>query len=106
MVTFNPALLPAGDNEITSIEQLKVWCDLILADQAGSKQLTRVEGEKLISTCARTFYRDKDGIERMECFSHMQLLPNWETVNPETGIWKKAVTLANTAIPATFSVGG
>lgn len=55
---FSPALLPTGVNEITTVEQLKVWCDMLLADQIGSKQLTRVEGEKLISVCARTWYRE------------------------------------------------
>ncbi len=103
MVAFNVSLLPTGGNQIVTCEELKVWVDLLLADQAGSKELTRVEGEKVISVCARTFYRDKDGLERMECFSHMRLLPNWETVNPATGVWKKAVTLAETSIPARFS---
>lgn len=103
MVAFNPSLLPTGPNEITTVEQLKVWVDLIIKDQAGKKQLTRVEGEQLISVCARNFYQDKDGIERMECFSHIQLLPSWETINPTTEIWKKAVTLAETSIPARFS---
>lgn len=103
MVAFNPALLPTGANEITTVEQLKVWCDLLLTDQAGKKQLTRVEGEQLISVCRRNFYQDKDGLERMECFSHMQLVASWETIDPTTEIWKKAVTLAETSIPARFS---
>jgi hypothetical protein len=106
MVAFTNAMLPTGINAITEVEQLKVWCDLILADQVGAKQLTRVEGEKLISVCSRNFYQDKDGLERMEVFSHMQLVPNWETTNPQLGLWKKAVTQANTAIPARFSIGG
>ncbi|MFN7762547.1 MAG: hypothetical protein ACK5RE_18020 [Pseudanabaena sp.] len=100
---FSPALLPTGVNEITTVEQLKVWCDMLLADQIGSKQLTRVEGEKLISVCARTWYRDKDGLERMEVFSHMRMLPNWETIDPTTQPWKKAVVMAETSIPASFS---
>lgn len=104
MVAFNPALLPTGVNEITTVEQLKVWADLIITDQAGSKQLSRLDGERLISVCARNFYQDKDGLERMEVFSHMQLVASWETIDPTTEIWKKAVTLANTSIPARFSV--
>ena len=103
MVAFNPSLLPTGVNEITTVEELKVWADLVLHDQAGQEELTRTEGEKLISVCARTFYQDKDGLERMECFSHMRLTANWETSDPTTGVWKKAVTLANTSIPARFS---
>jgi hypothetical protein len=67
-------------------------------------QMTRVEGEKVISVCARTFYRDKDKIERMECFSHMRMLPNWEVASPNLGTWKKAVTMAETSIPSDFSV--
>lgn len=106
MVAFTTASLPTGDNEITSVEQLKVWVDLILHDQVGLKELTRQEGEKTISACARTFYQDKDGLERMEVFSHMQLSANWETSDPTTGVWKKAVSLANTSIPARFSIGG
>jgi hypothetical protein len=103
MVAFNVSLLPTGPNEITTVEQLKVWTDLVLSDQVGSLDVTRVEGEKMISVCARTFYQDKDGLERMECFSHMRLTPAWETSDPTTGVWKKAVTLANTSIPARFS---
>jgi hypothetical protein len=106
MVAFTTAMLPTGINACTEVEQLKVWCDLILNDQIGARQLTRQEGEQLISVCARNFYRDKDGLERMECFSHMQLIAGWETTNPNLGLWKKAVTLANTAIPARFSIGG
>ena len=103
MVAFNPSLLPTGVNEITTVEELKVWADLVLHDQAGQEELTRTEGEKLISVCARTFYQDKDGLERMECFSHMRMAANWETSNPATQPWKKALTLANTSIPARFS---
>jgi len=106
MVAFNPNLLPTGINEITTVEQLKVWCDMIIRDQCGLLEMTRKEGEKLISVCDRTFYTDKDGLERMEVYSQMQLTTGWETSNPATGTWKKAVTLANTSIPARFSIGG
>ena len=106
MVAFNPSQLPTGINAIDTVEQLKVWADMIIRDQAGSKQLTRQEPEKLISVCARTYYTDEDGLERMECFSHMRLEANWEISNPLTGTWKKAVTLAETSIPARFSIGG
>lgn len=100
---FTPNLLPTGVNEITTVEQLKVWCDLLLADQIGSMQFTRVEGEKVISVCARTFYRDKDKVERMEVFSHMRMLTNWEVANPSLQTWKKAVTMIESSIPEDFS---
>ena len=101
MTTFTTAQLPTGINAITTVEGLKVWADMILHSNAIGEDVIRQEGEASIKAVRRNFYTDKNKLERMEIFSHVQLESDWATNGKQP--WASAIPFNNVAIPADFS---
>jgi hypothetical protein len=101
MTAFTTGQLPSGDAAITTVEGLKLWCDLILKANAGKEEIIRQEGELAVSVNRLNFYTDRDGLQRCECVSQIRLNEGWETSGDQP--WTEVIPFNNVAIPSRFS---
>lgn len=100
MVAFSPTQIPPA---ISTVEQLKVWCDAILFNQAGADEYLEIENlprEKFINF---NVVKVASGETRNIVRSGVQIDPSFIADNSQK-FWMFAIEQANTTIPAAFQV--
>lgn len=90
-------------SDVNSVEQLFVWCALLLDNQAGLVQIKENDATAPTPAVEAAIVRVADDTKRFIGRASVQLNPNYAQDN-SVKLWKHALPLVNTAIPTSFTV--
>lgn len=104
MTAFAPTDLPPG---ITSVEQLKMWCDCLLEELYGGQTYKEASGSAIDSGLAplidTSIVSAADGTKREITRSAIELNPDYR-FDKTRKHWMFAEPMGTAAIPATFKI--
>ncbi len=89
-------------SDINTVEQLFVWCSLVLDNQAGTVEVKESDNALPTFAVEAAILRVADESKRFIGRASIQLNANYAQDN-SVKLWKHALPLVNTAVPASFT---
>lgn len=90
-------------SDIATVEELFMWCSLLLDNQAGLVQVKESDAVAPTPAVEAAIIRVADTTKRFIGRASVQLNPNYAQDN-SVKLWKHALPLVTTAIPESFTL--
>ncbi len=101
MTAFTTSMLPTGDRQITTIEELVTWGAIVLQDINSQNSVVFEAGKPAVFVCQSDVGIDSSGKQYRQAFLAVEIDPTKKGLSLPA--WKQIGFVSNTTLPSQFT---